>query len=74
MVLNRNPTNYFAEVEQIGFSPAALVPGIAPSPDKVLQVSPYLKLTVKTNDIDYLLINDNYINKMRSNNSSSKVN
>ncbi|KAM7354883.1 catalase isoform 1-T2 [Cochliomyia hominivorax] len=37
MVLDRNPTNYFAEVEQIAFSPAHLVPGIEPSPDKMLQ-------------------------------------
>lgn len=37
-VLNRNPKNYFAEVEQIAFSPANLVPGIEPSPDKMLQV------------------------------------
>ena len=29
LVLNRNPRNYFAEVEQIAFSPAHLVPGIA---------------------------------------------
>jgi catalase len=35
--LNRNPENYFAEVEQSSFSPSALVPGIAPSPDKMLQ-------------------------------------
>ncbi|XP_071975175.1 catalase-like isoform X2 [Engystomops pustulosus] len=34
--LNRNPVNYFAEVEQIAFSPDKLVPGIEPSPDKVL--------------------------------------
>ena len=39
MVLNRNPTNYFCEVEQIAFCPAHLVPGIEPSPDKMLQVS-----------------------------------
>ena len=39
MVLNRNPNNYFSEVEQIAFSPASLVPGIEPSPDKMLQVS-----------------------------------
>lgn len=32
MVLNRNPTNYFAEVEQAAFSPSHLVPGIEPSP------------------------------------------
>lgn len=37
MVLNRNPENYFAEVEQSAFSPGNLVPGIAPSPDKLLQ-------------------------------------
>ncbi|MFD0656520.1 catalase [Thermocatellispora tengchongensis] len=36
-VLNRNPINYFAEVEQAGFEPANLVPGIGPSPDKMLQ-------------------------------------
>ncbi|NPE27787.1 catalase [Methanococcoides sp. SA1] len=37
MVLNRNPTNYFAEVEQSAFSPGNLVPGIDISPDKMLQ-------------------------------------
>ncbi len=37
LVLNRNPENYFAEVEQAAFSPANLVPGIAASPDKMLQ-------------------------------------
>jgi len=37
MVLDRNPENYFAEVEQIAFSPAHMVPGIEPSPDKMLQ-------------------------------------
>ncbi len=37
MVLNRNPKNYFAEVEQAAFSPAHMVPGIEPSPDKMLQ-------------------------------------
>eukprot|EP00761_Pharyngomonas_kirbyi_P011336 gb/GECH01011361.1/.p1 GENE.gb/GECH01011361.1/~~gb/GECH01011361.1/.p1 ORF type:complete len:481 (+),score=108.65 gb/GECH01011361.1/:1-1443(+) len=37
MVLNRNPENYFQEVEQSAFSPANLVPGIEPSPDKMLQ-------------------------------------
>ncbi|XP_018319736.1 catalase-like [Agrilus planipennis] len=36
IVLNENPSNYFAEVEQIGFSPANLVPGIQPSVDKIL--------------------------------------
>ena len=37
MVLNRNPENYFAEVEQATFSPGNLVPGIDVSPDKMLQ-------------------------------------
>ncbi|HOZ45671.1 MAG TPA: catalase [Candidatus Hydrogenedentes bacterium] len=37
MVLNRNPENYFAEVEQSAFSPSNFVPGIGPSPDKMLQ-------------------------------------
>jgi len=35
--LNRNPENYFAEVEQAAFKPSAFVPGIGPSPDKMLQ-------------------------------------
>ncbi|MDB5302962.1 MAG: catalase [Phycisphaerales bacterium] len=35
--LNRNPENYFAEVEQAAFKPSALIPGIGPSPDKMLQ-------------------------------------
>jgi catalase len=37
MVLNRNPENYFAEVEQSAFSPGNLVPGFALAPDKMLQ-------------------------------------
>ena len=37
MELNRNPKNYFAEVEQLAFTPAAVVPGISFSPDKMLQ-------------------------------------
>jgi catalase len=35
--LNRNPANYFAEVEQSAFNPANIVPGISYSPDKMLQ-------------------------------------
>ncbi len=35
--LNRNPENYFAEVEQAAFAPTHLVPGIGLSPDKLLQ-------------------------------------
>jgi catalase len=37
MVLNRNPENYFAEVEQAAFSPSHMVPGIEPSLDRMLQ-------------------------------------
>jgi catalase len=35
--LNRNPRNYHAEVEQVAFSPANVVPGLGYSPDKMLQ-------------------------------------
>ena len=37
LVLNRNPENYFAEVEQAAFEPSNVVPGIGFSPDKMLQ-------------------------------------
>ena len=37
MELDRNPENYFAEIEQAAFSPSNVVPGIGFSPDKVLQ-------------------------------------
>ncbi|RFA12972.1 catalase [Subtercola boreus] len=36
MVLDRNPENFFAEVEQSSFSPANLVPGVGLSPDRML--------------------------------------
>ena len=35
--LNRNPDNYFAEIEQAAFSPSNIVQGIGFSPDKMLQ-------------------------------------
>ena len=35
--LNRNPENYFEEVEQAAFAPTNIVPGIGFSPDKMLQ-------------------------------------
>ncbi|EKA5634541.1 catalase [Vibrio navarrensis] len=35
--LNRNPDNYFAEVEQAAMNPANVVPGISFSPDRMLQ-------------------------------------
>jgi len=37
LTLDRNPENYFADVEQAAFDPAHFVPGIGPSPDKMLQ-------------------------------------
>lgn len=37
LVLNENPQNYFAEIEQAAFSPSHTVPGIEPSADPVLQ-------------------------------------
>ena len=37
MELNRNPENYFNEIEQLAMSPSNIVPGIGFSPDKVLQ-------------------------------------
>jgi catalase len=36
LVLNRNPENFFAEIEQAAFEPANMVPGIGTSPDKML--------------------------------------
>ncbi len=37
MELNRNPQNYFAEVEQAAFEPGNMPPGMGASPDKMLQ-------------------------------------
>lgn len=37
LVLDRNPKNYIAEIEQIAFSPSHMIPGIEASPDKMLQ-------------------------------------
>jgi catalase len=37
MELNRNPANYFMEIEQAAFAPSNIVPGIGFSPDKMLQ-------------------------------------
>ena len=36
MTLNRNPENFFAQIEQAAFEPSAIVPGIGFSPDKML--------------------------------------
>lgn len=37
LVLNRLPENYYAHTEQVAFDPAHMIPGIAPSPDRMLQ-------------------------------------
>ncbi|KAF6201626.1 hypothetical protein GE061_004019 [Apolygus lucorum] len=37
LLLNQNPTNFFAQVEQLAFDPSRLVPGIEPTVDRVLQ-------------------------------------
>ena len=36
-VLNRNPANYFADVEQVAMSPSNVIPGTGLSPDRMLQ-------------------------------------
>ena len=36
LILDRNPQNFFAEIEQASFEPSNMVPGIGPSPDKML--------------------------------------
>ncbi|KAK7413961.1 catalase A [Neonectria punicea] len=37
LTLNKNPGNYFTDIEQAAFSPSNMVPGIAPSADPILQ-------------------------------------
>lgn len=37
LTLNRTPENYFAEIEQLAFSPSNMVPGVQPSEDPILQ-------------------------------------
>ena len=37
LTLNKNPDNYFADIEQAAFSPSTMVPGIGPSADVMLQ-------------------------------------
>jgi catalase len=48
-VLDRNPNDYFAEVEQIAFAPAHMIPGIEASPDKMLQVVIFWSRELKKN-------------------------
>lgn len=37
LTLDRNPSNYFTDIEQAAFSPAHMIPGVEPSEDKMLQ-------------------------------------
>ncbi|KAH8668125.1 catalase [Tricladium varicosporioides] len=37
LTLNKNPSNYFRDIEQAAFSPSTMVPGILPSADPILQ-------------------------------------
>jgi len=37
LVLDRTPENFFADTEQSAFDPGHFVPGIGPSPDRMLQ-------------------------------------
>lgn len=56
MILNRNPQNYFTEVEQAAFCPATLVPGIEFSADKLLQGR-----TFSYNDTQRYRLGTNYL-------------
>jgi len=48
MELHRNPENYFAEIEQVAFSPSNIVPGIGFSPDKMLQARVFSRTRMRT--------------------------
>lgn len=56
-VLNKNPTNYFAEIEQLAFNPANLVPGILGAPDKVFEAR---RLAYR--DAQYYRLGANFVN------------
>ncbi|XP_022816370.1 catalase-like [Spodoptera litura] len=56
-VLNKNPVNYFAEIEQLAYSPANLVPGILGGPDKVFEAR---RLAYR--DAQYYRLGSNFFN------------
>ncbi|XP_059052350.1 catalase-like [Achroia grisella] len=56
-VLNKNPINYFAEIEQLAFSPSNLVPGILGGPDKV-----YESRRLAYRDAQYYRLGSNFNN------------
>ena len=47
MVLDRNPENFFAEVEQASFNPSNLVPGTGLSPDRMLLIPALYDMHIK---------------------------
>jgi catalase len=49
--LNKNPDNYYAQIEQAAFNPASIVPGIGFSPDKMLQGDYSLMATLRDTDL-----------------------
>jgi catalase len=55
ITLDKNPTDYHAEVEQVAFSPASVVPGISYSPDRLLQGRIFLY-----DDTQYHRLGSNY--------------
>lgn len=54
MVLDKNPSNYYAEIEQLAFNPNNLIPGIEPTPDKMLQVGGLTLFTKLLSSCTYL--------------------
>ena len=68
-VLDRNPENHFAQVEQAAFNPANFVPGIGPSPDKMLQGRLFLTATpIVTAGVDSTQLPVNYPHAAKVNN------
>ncbi|XP_075971175.1 catalase-like [Anticarsia gemmatalis] len=57
LVLNKNPINYFAEIEQLALSPSHLVPGILGAPDKVFEAR---RLAYR--DAQYYRLGGNFFN------------
>ncbi|MGL5514148.1 MAG: catalase, partial [Sporomusa sp.] len=70
MVLNKNPDNFFLEVEQSAFSPAAIVPGIDFSNDRILQgrIFPYGDTQRYRIGVNYLELPTNMPRKKVANN------
>lgn len=71
IVLNRNPMNFFAEVEQLAFAPSNLIPGVEPSPDKMLQARLFAYADTQRHRLgpnnDQLPVNCPYMSKVANN-------